>query len=387
MSNTAQVSNGRAKSVLVLYDIRNAAQKRLAILDHVQFLDHATPERAAVRYVNMAEVSAVDPTWLQHDVIVLHTTVLCWRWHPQFRELAASLSWMQQYSGLVVAMPQDEYDHAHTLDEWLLSLNVQIVVTCFGETHRALLYPRMHQRAYFIEALTGYLHPVRATAARAAAIPFAARTTDIVYRANHLPYWFGWLGHIKAQLGLRGPALLASTGLRTDISVRAQDTVLGDQWLHFLGGSKAILGSESGSSVLDRRGEVSLHVRALLADQPDLSFDAVDALCHGELTRFHFAALGPRHLESIVTGTVQMLVEGEYSGLFRPWEHYLPVRKDLSDLAEVAQELRDTEKMSRMAEQAYEEFVASGVFGYDRFANHVLDIVDLFSAARAGGAT
>lgn len=373
------------RSVLVLCDIRNAAQKRLAILDHVRFLDHAPRERVQVRYVNMAEVTAFDPTWLEHDAIVLHTTLLCWRWHPQFRELAKSLAWMQQYAGLVVAMPQDEYDHAHALDDWMLSLNVQIVVTCFGDAHRALLYPRMHQRAYFVEALTGYLHPARATAARAAAKPLSERATDIVYRANHLPYWFGWLGHIKAQLGLRGPALLANSGLRTNISVRAEDTVLGEQWLEFLGGSKAILGSESGSSVLDRRGEVSLHVRALLADQPDLSFDAVDALCAGELTRFHFAALGPRHLESIMTGTVQILVEGEYSGLFRPWEHYLPVRKDLSDLAEVSQELRDTARITRMTEQAYEEFVASGVYGYDRFANHVLDVIDLFSAVRAGG--
>lgn len=373
-------------SVLVLCDIRNAAQKRLAILDHIHLLDHATPGRVSVRYVNVAEVTAVDPGWLAHDVIVLHTTLLCWRWHAQFQALARQLAWLHAYTGLVVAMPQDEYDHAHTLDEWLVSLGTQMIVTCFGEAHRALLYPRMHRRAFFVEALTGYLHPGRISEALAHRLPLADRTTDIVYRANHLPYWFGWLGQIKARLGTEAPQRLSGTGLRTDISVRAEDTVLGAQWLDFLGGSRAILGSESGSSVLDRRGEIALHVRSLLADEPAMTFERADALCNGELSRYHFAALGPRHLEAIMTGTVQILVEGAYSGLFRPWVHYLPVQRDLSDLASVAAQLRDTELITRIAEQAYEEFVASGAYGYDRFANHLLDVIDLFRSVQAGAA-
>ncbi len=374
-------------SVLVLCDIRNAAQQRLAILDHVRFLDHAHEGRVQATIVNMADVKAADPQWLAYDVIVLHTTLLCWRWHAQFTTLARSLEWMQAYAGLVVAMPQDEYDHAHTLDEWLVSLNTQIVVTCFGDSQRALMYPRMHRRAFFIEALTGYLHPARVAAAAAHRTAPAARQMDLVYRANHLPYWFGWLGHIKARLGVDGPRLLAGTGLRTDISVRAEDTVLGDRWLHFLGDSRAILGSESGSSVLDRRGEVALHVRSLLADQPDLTFEETDVLCDGELTRHHFAAIGPRHLEAIMTGTVQVLVEGTYSGLFRPWVHYLPVQRDLSDLTSVADSLRDDALMARIADQSYEEFVASGAYGYDRLANHVLDVVELFRSMRAGADT
>ncbi|MBL0173451.1 MAG: hypothetical protein IPP90_22725 [Gemmatimonadaceae bacterium] len=370
-------------SVLVLCDLRNAAQQRVAILDHVRFLDHAEPGRVAVTYVNMAEVTAVDPRWLEHDVIVLHTTLLCWRWYPQFAVLAKRLEWMQQFTGLVAAMPQDEYDHAHTLDEWLVSLRVQVIVTCFDDTHRALLYPRMHQRAFFVEALTGYLHPARVVSAREQRKPIGARGTDVVYRANHLPYWFGWLGNIKARLGLEGTSRLSSTGLRLDISVRPEDTVLGDQWLDFLASSRSILGSESGSSVLDKRGEVALHVRSLLADQPNLSFTDADALCGGELTRYHFAALGPRHLEAIMMGTVQVLVEGHYSGLFRPWEHYIPVKRDLSDLPAIADALRDDALVTRIAERALADFVVSGEYGYDRLANHFLNVMELFGSVQA----
>jgi hypothetical protein len=373
-----------ALSVLMLCDIRNAAQKRVAILDHVRCLEHAAEGRVRVTYVNMAEVKAFDPRWLEHDVIVLHTTLLCWRWHPQFLALAKSLEWMQQFRGIVVAMPQDEYDHAHALDDWLTSLNVQIVVTCFGEAFRPLLYPRMHSTAYFVEALTGYLHPERVAHARTHALPLSARRTDVVYRANHLPYWFGWLGNIKARLGLEGPRLLAQTGLRTNISVKAEDTVLGDQWLDFLGGSRAILGSESGSSVLDRRGEVAMHVRALLANRPTLSFDEANALMDGELSRYHFAALGPRHLEAVMTGTVQVLVDGDFGGVLRPWVHYVPLQRDLSDLAQLGDVMRDDAMMARIAAQAFADVVESGAFTYARFASHLLDIIDLFRSLAAG---
>ena len=208
--------------------------------------------------------------------------------------------------------------------------------------------------------------------------PIATRTTDIVYRANNTPWSLGWLGYTKSRLGSEARDRLARTSLRCDISVNPADTVLGDAWLPFIAGSRAILGSESGSSVLDRRGEMRLHVQALLADQPTLSFDALNALTGGELTRYHFGALGPRHLEAMLTGTVQVLVEGAYQGLLRPWEHYIPLARDLSDLESLPERLADPALLQQIADRTYEEFVASGAYTYDRFANHVLDVLGLF---------
>lgn len=371
-------------SVLVLYDVRSEAQKRVAILDYVQFLEHAPAGSVAATYVNMADRPAFDPRWLEFDVIVLHTTLLCWRWHPQFAQLASSLEWMSQFGGIVAALPQDEYDHAHILDDWLSVLRVQVIVTCFGAGPRPLLYPRMHTRAYFIEGLTGYLHPGRVDAARRAARPLHTRSVDVVYRANNLPLWFGWLGHIKSRLGIDGARVLGATALRTDISIKPEATVLGDRWITFLGASRAILGSESGSSVLDRRGEVALHIRALLADQPALGFEEVDTLVAGELTRHHFAALGPRHLEAIMTGTVQVLVEGAFSGLFEPWVHYIPLQRDLSDLHRVPEWLGDRAMTQRIADRAYADFIETRKYEFGTFAKHFLEVMSLFRSIAAG---
>lgn len=367
-------------SVLVLADIRDAAQRRVAILDHLHFLDHAPRDRVQVTYVNMAESPPFDPGWLAHDVVVLHTTLLCWRWQSWFHQVAPQLAWLEQYQGLVVAMPQDEYNHAHILDRWLAELRTQIVVTCFDERTRALLYPRLHTRAYFQPALTGFLNPQRVAQRGRPAV--SSRALDVVYRANHSQPWIGWLGHLKVSLGVEGPARLAATGLRTDISVRREDTVLGEAWLDFLASGRTVLGSESGSSVFDRHGEVQLHVRTLLGEQPQLSFDELDALMHGELTRYHFGALGPRHLEATLTGTVQVLVEGEYQGILRPWEHYIPITRDLASLAQLHEVMADEAFLQRLADQAYEEIALSGLYTYDRFAITMLDLFDLFRSAR-----
>lgn len=80
-------------------------------------------------------------------------------------------------------------------------------------------------------------------------------------------------------------------------------------------------------------------------------------------------------------GTVQLLVEGAYSGIFRPWDHYIPVARDLSDLAEKALLLRDDALVDRMAEQAYEDIVTSQRFSYAGFAGQLLDTLELFFQA------
>ncbi len=374
-------------SVLVLYDIRSESQKRVAILDHVRFLDHAPEGAVRLSYLNMAERPAFDPRWLEHDVIVLHTTLLCWRWQAHFPALAGQLDWMHRFDGVVVALPQDEYDHAHTLDDWLARLRVKVVVTVLAESHRILLYPQMHDRAFFIEGLTGYVHPERAAAAAKTCVPLEQRTHDVVYRANNLPYWFGWLGQIKSRLGTEGARVLSRGSLRTDISIRPSDTVLGDGWISFLSGSVSILGSESGSSVLDRRGEVAAHIRALLAERPGLTFEDADAFSGGELTRFHFAAIGPRHLEAIMTGTVQLLVEGSYGGHFTPWEHYIPLQRDLSDLHRVPEYLADRSMVQRIIERARADFIESGSHDYAVLARNVIDVAALFRTLEAQSAT
>jgi len=97
---------------------------------------------------------------------------------------------------------------------------------------------------------------------------------------------------------------------------------------------RAVIGAESGSSVLDARGEIQRRIGRLLAEQPGLSFEEVDAQMPDGWDSYAFFAMSPRHLEAVITKTAQVLVEGRYSGVLEPGRHYIPLRRDLANLDE-----------------------------------------------------
>ena len=65
------------------------------------------------------------------------------RWAPEFAARRPTFDWLAGVDALKIAFPQDEYNHAHVLDDWLADHGIQVVFSVFGSEHRALLYPRL----------------------------------------------------------------------------------------------------------------------------------------------------------------------------------------------------------------------------------------------------
>ncbi len=303
-------SGSGAKRILVLWWYPNPADLRPAIRQHLHALD-ASPCRHRIWYHNVNEPV---PAWIRaypFDVIVLHTTVLCLRWSPYFALLKWPLRWLSRSPALKIALPQDEYDHAHVLDEWLGELGVSLIGSNFDESYRALLYPRMRHRAGFLKCLTGYIDEATATGIAPRLKPAANRPLDLVYRAAHLPYWFGSQGQLKHDIADVVLQRAERLGLRCDISTRPQDTITSDYWFDFLASARGIIGCESGSTVIDRRGEMQARLRWLLLKEPGLTFADASRKMPAGWDDYRFFAIGPRHLEAVFTRTVQVLVEGE----------------------------------------------------------------------------
>jgi hypothetical protein len=352
-----------ARRVLVLYWCDPFRRLRPAVRQHLRWFE-ASPAGHSVVYVNAA---LGVPTFVRanpFDVIALHTTLLCARWFPTFQTIRNDLAWLRSHPAVKVAFPQDEYDHAHVLDDWLTDLGVGLIGTNFGPNHRPTLYPRLHRTARFVQVLTGYIDTETARRVTPSLRPIADRPLDVVYRATRLPYWFGRHGQLKAEIAVRARDAAARLGLRTDISTNPRDTIQSDRWYAFLASGRATIGCESGASVLDARGEIQAAVRQLLADRPDLSFDDVSARLPADWDSHRFFAIGPRHLEAVITRTCQVLVEGEYDGLLKPGVHYLPLRRDWANLDEVLAQVRDTALLEKVAQRAFEDLYLSGRLTY-----------------------
>jgi hypothetical protein len=326
--------------------------------------------QALARLAEPAEVLTYNavhgpPPWLRHlrfDAVVLHTTFLCMRWNIWFEQWKRRCEWLADVDCLKVAFPQDEYDHAAVLDDWLDELGVSVICTVLDDTHRRELYPKLSDRAAFYEVLTGYIDDESAKRFRARMLPRADRPHDLVYRARHPPYWFGSHSQLKHRVGEAVVAHAPAHSLAFDISTRMHETVLGDAWLDFLGTGRATIGTESGSSVVDPRGEIQSRIRELLHGDPTMSFEDVSLRMPPGWDDYRCFAVSPRHLEAVVTKTAQILVEGRYSGVLEPERHYIPLRRDFSNLDEVLELARDRTLLDRIAEQAYEDVYLSGRF-------------------------
>lgn len=345
------------RRVIVLYWHPARTAIRLAVDRHLRLLEGRGAE---ILYVNALEPVPPWIRWTAPDLCVLHTTFLGARWHYDFETYRRRFRWLAALDCPKVALPQDEYDHAAVLDEWLAELGVTSVYSCFGPEQRAVLYPSLADRVPFHETLTGFIDEEAATALAARMLAHSERPTDIVYRATNLPYWFGSHGQLKHRIAEVVQEAAGRHGLRTDISTRPEDTIYGDGWLDFLMSGRAVIGAESGSSVLDARGEIRQRISLLLAEQPDLTLEQVDAQMPAGWDSYAFFAISPRHLEAVITKTAQVLVEGRYSGVLEPERHFIPLRRDFSNLDEALERLRDTEAVEAMAERAYRDVYLSG---------------------------
>jgi hypothetical protein len=328
----------------------------LSVRQHLHLLDGRD---AQVLYRNAIESAPPWLAWTQPDLCILHTTFLCVRWNYDFVEYRRRFRWIARLDCPKVALPQDEYDHAAVLDEWLLELGATSVYSCFGADEWETLYPRLLGKAAFHETLTGFIDADAAAVLRRRIVPHAHRPCDIVYRARNLPYWFGSHGQLKHRIAEVVQERADALDLRTDISTRPEDTVYGARWFDFLMSGRAVIGAESGSSVLDARGEIQRRVSRLLAEQPDLTFEQVDVQMPAGWDSYAFFAVSPRHLEAVITKTAQVLVEGRYSGVLEPETHYIPLRRDFSNVDQALERLQDVETVEAMAERAYHDVYLS----------------------------
>jgi hypothetical protein len=361
----------RPLRVLLLYRLNEPKPYRPALTHHLYAMEYASRPHEVFYYNAVPGI----PSWLRllpFDAVILHTTFVGMRWSPTFARWKWEGRWLSDLHCPKIALPQDEYDYAHVLDEWLYELGVTDVFSVFDEPLRKLLYPLMHDRARFHRCLTGYIDDETAERLRTRRKPVRERPRDVVYRVGvYMAHRYGRLGQLKGSVALRVAERAAAHGLEADISTRREDAFHGDAWFDFLLSGRTTLGTESGAGGLDRRGELRAQVEAMLAAEPGLSFAEMSSRLPPDWDEPEFAAVSPRHFEAVITGTAQILVEGRYDGIFEPERHYLPLRRDFSNLDEVLERSKDLDLLQELVDRSYEEIYLSGRYSYRRFAEQL----------------
>lgn len=336
------------------FNMRTAA----TITDHLNSLEAYSRHRFR-RLSMLGELSPwVD--FARFDGVVIHYTLVACSDHFIAPATRARL---RAFTGLKAMFIQDEYRFVDKTVAAIRGLGVTLLFTCVPETEIDKVYsPEALPGVTKVNVLTGYVP--QNLLGRAVPAP-SERPIDIGYRGRQLPAYLGRLGQEKSQIADRILADAPKYGLVTDISCREEDRLYGTAWTDFMARCKATLGVESGASIFDFTGEIERRVRAHLRRHPDATYEELDRLYLAEHEgRIRLNQISPRCFEAAALRTLMVLYEGGYSGILVPWRHYVPLKKDHSNMAEIVGVLRDPARIAGITERAYREIARDPRYSY-----------------------
>lgn len=365
----ARLKRRKKLNILILYEAKSVHVN--AIKEHLESFAYYSYHKIhyAPGSADFSDRVNVDLT--SFDVVIIHYSLrLCvesgnYTLSPQ---MATAL---RAYSGYKVLFIQDEYDATNTAKSWIKSLGINLVYTCVPTEFIETIYPKNEfENVEFISNLTGYV-PERLKQYKFE--PLDKRTSLIGYRGRDLPFWYGDLGQEKMNIGVTMRAIAEKRQLPVDIEWCEEKRIYGDKWYDFLASSRATLGTESGSNVFDFTGEIRKNIEHYLeTSSGKASYQEVrKRFLSGHENLIKMNQISPKIFESIALGTALILFEGTYSGVVQADKHYIPLKKDFSNIDEVLDKLNNLEYLKNMVARAYTDIILRDNYSYRAFINRV----------------
>jgi hypothetical protein len=339
------------------------------IVEHIQ----AFPRFSRHRYYVLSNLGGL-PAWLdlsRFDGVIVHYSLIAS--YENYLSSDARRR-IRDFDGFKAVFVQDDYRWINHTVTALASMRINALFPLAGpdiidQVYSPALLPGVHRET----VLTGYVpeelntRPVK---------PLAERPIDVGYRARKVPMWIGSHTLQKWQIADKFLADAPRFGLKVDISYREEDRIYGDAWIDFVSNCKAVLGTESGASVCDFTGEIQRNVEAHLERQPTATFEELRNLYFkDEDGRIMMNVISPRVFEAACLRTLMIMYEGYYSGIAVPWRHYVPLKRDHSNMAEVVAVLRDHARAQQIVDTAYAEIALNPAYTFRAMVHRVDEVI------------
>jgi hypothetical protein len=356
-----------ARSILVLYDPYSLATE--FVRQHLQAITRHS--RYNVAYAAVTFDSKAEFPLEIFDAVVVHFSVRMpfETMSPDFVDAVAN------FNGPKILLIQDEYDMPRKSCILIRKLGIQTVFTTVPKEFIDQFYPPSElPNVKFKSCLTGYIPdelPLEL------AKPISERGVWLAYRGRKLPVWYGQLGFEKFEIAKRMKAECAARSVPHDIEWEEGTRIGGPAWFDFLTSAKAVLGTESGSNVMDAWGDIRRNAEALSSERPNLSEQEI---YEATVARFEnnvkMNQISPKIFEAIALKTGLVLFEGSYSNIIKPDQHFIALRKDYRNVDDVFKQLSDQGRLQTMVDHAHEDIVVHGENGYGRFVKDIDDVIE-----------
>lgn len=302
------------------------------------------------------------------DAVVLHYSVRL----PFGQVSGAGQKALREFPRLKVLFIQDEYDRTNVVKTIINAVGFGLVFSVVPEHSLPRIYsPLEFPGTRFVSNFTGYVPDGLAAHIGDSIVPSKRRLT-VAYRGRPLPLRYGKLGQEKVEIGRRVRAYCRDHGIPCDIAWDESARIYGDKWYRFIASAKAMLGTESGSNVFDWDGTLEQEISRYRVINPGRSDDEIySAVVASRELDGLMNQLSPRIFEMAAARTVMVLFEGAYSAVLKPDIHFVPLKKDFSNLEQVFATLNDDEAVDAMAERAYRDIILSERHSYRQFVGMV----------------
>jgi hypothetical protein len=335
--------------VLFLADDKHAAN---VVLDHVGGI--AGLSAHDVRVVNPIHDS-VDAAIYgpRFDVILIHYSIFIlgdYFLPPPWRD------YIQRDSRPKIQIIQDEHRHIERMKSAMANLGICGVLSSLSVENLAKVYGGpLLPRTSFFSCLPGYISP----AAHGTSTPrIADRPLDVVYRGRDLPFKLGRLAQEKELIGRNMKAIALAHGLSVDIEWLEGKRIYGEDWLKFLMSGRATLGVEGGATIFDFNDDLDRQIDEYRASHPGAGFEelwqVILAPYEGNVVH---ATITPKIFESIGLRTALILHPGHYRGVLEPGRHYVVLKPDGSNAADVVAKIRDTSYLQNLVDRTYDDIM------------------------------
>jgi hypothetical protein len=318
-------------------------------------------------YCHADSISKLNINTSIFDAIGIHYTI-----RLPFNQISPSLEGvLKKFYGLKFLFIQDEYDFPQRVWDWINNLGIQLVFTVVPNSGIEKIYPKnKFLNTKFVSNLTGYVPEGLSVDLR---FPGPSTRKLIVgYRGRPLPIRYGKLGFEKVSVGKIVKNYCKKNQIRHDIEWSEESRIYGPNWYEFMLKCRAMLGSESGSNVFDWDGSLDVSINEFISLHPNAGDEQIynQVIKEREIDGL-MNQISPKVFEAISFNTILVLFEGAYSGVLEPWKHFIPLKKDGSNLEEVFAKLSDDQFIDSMAQNAYDHVIASGKYSYKSFVEFV----------------
>ncbi len=304
-----------------------------------------------------------------YDALILHYSLFGTATYCLTRE---HYEYIRNFSGLKIAMFQDEYQHCRQRFRFIDEYGIRHVFSIFEEDEYSNTYNKYCKDVQVHTTFTGFVSDKLMELGKAKTISVDQRRIDIGYRARRLPYYMGKGAQEKHLIAEKFREIAQEQGYKVDIETEEHKRIYGDAWFNYLADCKFVLGVESGVSVVDIDDVVYPEYLRMMREKPETTFDEFyESVLMPWEDNIRYRAISPRLFEAAAFRVTQILFEGHYNGIVKPYVHYIPLKKDFSNIQEVLSYMKDDAFCSALADQAYNDLIQSGNYHYRVLANQI----------------